>query len=58
MSRRAPPMVRCACWGAAFAAALVLGIVVGYADLGGRDAGPDQVLAGALGPSVGTVDVD
>ena len=56
--RRASPMARRAGWGAAIAAALVLGIVVGDLNLGGRDDSPDQVLASALGPSVGTVDVD
>lgn len=57
-SRRASPMVRRAGWGAAAAAALVLGIMAGNIDFGGRDDSPDQVLAVALGPSVGTVDVD
>ena len=56
--RRTPPMLRRAGWGAAIAAALVLGILVGDIAPGGRDDGPDQVLASALGASVGTVDVD
>ena len=58
MLRRAPPMVRHAGWGAAIAAALVLGIMVGNVTLGVHDDSPDQVLASALGPSLGTVDVD
>ncbi len=56
--RRTSPTVRRAGWGAAVAAALVLGILVGNVTLGGHDDSPDQVLASALGPSVGTVDVD
>ncbi len=56
--RRASPMVRRAGWGTAIAAALVLGIMVGDVNLGGHDDSPDQVLASALGPSMGTVDVD
>ena len=57
--RRAPPMVRRAGWGAAIAAALVLGILVGdINNIGSHDDSPDQVLASALGPQAGTVDVD
>lgn len=56
--RHAPPSVRRAGWGAAVAAALVLGIMVGEINLGDNDDSPDQVLASALGPSMGTVDVD
>lgn len=56
--RRTSSMARHAGWGAAIAAALVLGIVVGDVNLGGHDDSPDQVLASALGPSVGTLDVD
>ena len=58
MLRRTPPMVRRAGWGAAVAAALVLGIMVGDVTFVVHDDNPDQVLASALGPSVGTVDVD
>lgn len=57
-ARRVSPTVRRAGWGAAAAAALVLGMVVGDSNLGGHDDSPDQVLASALGPSVGSVDVD
>ena len=58
MLRRAPPILRRAGWGAAIAAVLVLGIMVGDVTLVVHDDNPDQVLASALGPSVGTVDVD
>ena len=58
MLRRAPPMLRRAGWGAAIAAALVLGILVGDLNIGSHDDSPDQVLASALGPHAGTVDVD
>lgn len=58
MLRHAPRSVRRAGWGVAIAAALVLGIMVGDINPGGYDDSPDQVLASALGPSVGSVDVD
>lgn len=56
--RRTPPVLRRAGWGAAVAAALVLGIMAGDITPGGFDESPDQVLASALGPSAGAVDVD
>lgn len=56
--RRAPPILARAACGAAVAAALVLGVLVGDVTRGARDDGPDQVLASALGPAVGAVDVD
>lgn len=56
--QRARPMLRRAGWGAAIAAALVLGILIGDTNIGAHDDTPDQVLASALGPSTGTLDVD
>lgn len=56
-ARRAP-VLRRAGWSAAAAVALVLGLLFGSANLGVHDDSPDQVLASALGPAAGTVDVD
>lgn len=57
--RPGSPVARRLGWGAAAAAALALGLVVGDAGRGARhEDGAAQVLASALGPATGAVDVE
>jgi anti-sigma factor RsiW len=55
-ARRRSPLARPAGWGAAIAAALVIGLMLGTVRTD-TDQSPDQVIAGAL-DSNGSVDVD
>ena len=56
-ARYIPPTARRAAWGAAVAAALLLGVLVGNTQSRGFDESPDQVVAVALG-SGANLDVD